>query len=61
MLRREYQMIGNWYSRLLFTSEDQLCTNFHVQEQSTDMTSQYPVSHACVTSQANLRYSVVMS
>ena len=34
-LSREYR-----YSQLLFTSEDRLCTNLRVQEQSTNMTSQ---------------------
>ena len=41
MLSHEYWVVRNRYSRLLFTSEDRLCTNFHVQEQSTNMTSQY--------------------
>ena len=37
---REYRVIGDRYSQLLFTSEDRLCTNLHVQEQLTNMTSQ---------------------
>ena len=39
-LGREYRVMRNRYSRLLFTSEDRLCANLHVQEQSTNMTSQ---------------------
>ena len=39
-LSREYQVVRNRYSRILFTSEDRLCANLHVQEQSTNMTSQ---------------------
>ena len=39
-LRREYRVVRYRYSRLLFTSEDRLCANLHVQEQSTNMTSQ---------------------
>ena len=39
-LGREYRVVRNRYSRLLFTSEDRLCANLHVQEQSTNMTSQ---------------------
>ena len=39
-LGREYREMRNRYSRLLFTSEDRLCANLHVQEQSTNMTSQ---------------------
>ena len=34
-LRREYLMVRNRYSRLLFTIEDRLCANLRVQEQST--------------------------
>ena len=34
-LNRECQVVGNQYSRLLFTSEDQVCANLRVQEQST--------------------------
>ena len=43
-LSREYRVVRNRYSRLLFTSEDRLCANLRVQEQSTNMTSQcqYP-------------------
>ena len=40
MLRREYRVVRSRYSRLLFTSEDRLCANSRVQEQSTNMTSQ---------------------
>ena len=40
MLNREYRVVRNRYSRLLFTSEDRLCTNICVQEQPTNMTSQ---------------------
>ena len=39
-LSREYRVVRNQYSRLLFTSEDCLCTNLHVREQSMNMTSQ---------------------
>ena len=39
-LSREYQVVRNRYSRLLFTSGDRLCTNWHGQKQSTNMTSQ---------------------
>ena len=39
-LSREYRVVRSWYSRLLFTSEDRLCANLRVQEQSTNMTSQ---------------------
>ena len=39
-LSREYRMVRNRYSRLLFTSEDRLWANLHVQEQLTNMTSQ---------------------
>ena len=39
-LSREYRMVRSRYSRLLFTSEDRLCANLRVQEQSTNMTSQ---------------------
>ena len=39
-LGREYRVMRNRYSRLLFTSEDRLCANLRVQEQSTNMTSQ---------------------
>ena len=39
-LSREYRVVRNRYSRLLFTSEDRLCANLRVQEQSTNMTSQ---------------------
>ena len=37
---REYWVVSNRYSRLLFTSEDRHCANWHVHEQSTNMTSQ---------------------
>ena len=39
-LSREYWVVRNRGSRLLFTNEDRLCTNLRVQEQSTNMTSQ---------------------
>ena len=39
-LSREYRVMRYRYSRLLFTSEDRLCANLRVQEQSTNMTSQ---------------------
>ena len=41
MLTHQYRVVINRYSRLLFTSEDRLCTNLRVQEQSTNMTSQH--------------------
>ena len=61
ILRREYVVVEYRYSRLLFTSVDQLCANLRVQEQPTNMMSQYPVTCACVTSQTNLCYFVVTS
>ena len=39
-LSREYRVVRNRYSRLIFTCEDRLCANLRVQEQSTNMTSQ---------------------
>ena len=39
-LSREYRVVRNQYSRLLFTSEDRLCANLRVQEQSMNLTSQ---------------------
>ena len=39
-LSSEYRVVRNRYSRLLFTSEDRLCANLRVQEQSGNMTSQ---------------------
>ena len=39
-LGREYHVMRNLFSCFLFTSEDRLCANLRVQEQSTDMTSQ---------------------
>ena len=39
-LSREYRVVRNRYSRLLFTNEDRICANLRVQEQSTNMTSQ---------------------
>ena len=39
-LSREYRVVRYRYSRLFFTSEDRLCANLRVQEQSTNMTSQ---------------------
>ena len=41
MLSRGYQVVRNWYSLLLFTSEDRFCANLSAQEQLTNMTSQY--------------------
>ena len=40
-LSREYRVVRYRYSRLLFTSEDRLFANLRVQEQSTNMTSQW--------------------
>ena len=40
-LSRDYRVMRYRYSRLLFTSEDRICANLRVQEQSTNMTSQY--------------------
>ena len=40
-LHSEYRVVGNRYSRLLFTSEGQLYASFLLQEQSEYMTSQY--------------------
>ena len=40
-LGREYRVMRNQYSRLLYTSEDRLCAILRVQEQSTNVTSQY--------------------
>ena len=40
-LHRENRVTWNRYSRLFFTSEDQLCTKLCVQEQSMNMTSLY--------------------
>ena len=39
-LSREYRVVRDRYSGLLFTSEDRLCAKWRVQEQSTNMTSQ---------------------
>ena len=39
-LGREYRVMRNRYSRLLFTSEDRICANLCVQEQSMNMMSQ---------------------
>ena len=44
-LSREYRVVRYRYSRLLFTSEDRLCANLRVQEQSTNMTSQCQCPH----------------
>ena len=52
-LSREYRVLRNRYSRLLFTSELRLCANLRVQEQSTNMTSSMPATNVCVTSQIN--------
>ena len=41
MLCCEYCMVGNRYSQLLFANVDRLCTNLRMQEQSTNMASQY--------------------
>ena len=43
-LCHENRVVRNRYSRLLFTSEGSFSVNWHVQEQSTNMTSQckYP-------------------
>ena len=49
-LSREYQEAGNQYLWLLFTSEDRICANLLVQEQSTNM----PVSHVHVMKQIEL-------
>ena len=40
-LRREYRVVINRNSRLLFTSENRLCANLRVKEQLTHVTSQY--------------------
>ena len=40
-LSREYRVAGYRYSLLLFTCEDRLCANMHVQWQSSNMTLQY--------------------
>ena len=37
-LGREYREVRNRYSQLLFTSEDRLCANLRLQEQSTNRT-----------------------
>ena len=39
-LSREYRVVRDRYSRLLFTSEDRLCANLLLQEQPTNITSQ---------------------
>ena len=39
-LSRKYQVAGNRYSRLFYSTEDKRCANLCVQEQSTNMTSQ---------------------
>ena len=39
-LQSEYRVVGNRYSRMVFTSKYELCANVRVQEQSTNMTSQ---------------------
>ena len=38
--QRNNVLAGTRYSRLLFSGEDRLCANLHVQEQSTNMTWQ---------------------
>ena len=38
-LSRGYRVARNRYSRLLFASEDRICANLRLQEQSTNMTS----------------------
>ena len=62
MLSCEYRVLRNQYLHLLFTSEDRLCANLRMQEQSTNMTSQcqYPTLAWChrstvVTSQCNAK------
>ena len=40
-LSREYWVVRSWYSRMLFTGEDRLWPNLRVQQQSTNMTSQF--------------------
>ena len=40
-LSRQYRMVINQYSLLLFTSADSLNAKLRVQEHSTNMTSQY--------------------
>ena len=48
-LSRECRVVSNRYSRSSFTSEDRICANLSVQEQSTNMTSQcqYPTLAWC--------------
>ena len=38
-LSREYWVVRNQYSCFFFTSEDRICANLRVHEQSTNMTS----------------------
>ena len=58
-LIREYRVVRNRYSRLLFTSEGRFCANLRVQEQLMNMTSQchYPCSRD-VTDQRWWRHNV---
>ena len=60
-LSREYRMVRNRYSRLLFTSEDRLCANVREQEQSMNITSQYQYSHVCLTSRINCGDDTMLS
>ena len=56
-LSHEYRVVRYRYSRLLFTSEDRLCANLRVQEQSMNITSQWQ----CPTFAWRHRSSVVTS
>ena len=49
-LSHEYGAARNWYSQLLFISEDHLWANLHEQEQSTN---KMPAPHICMMSQTN--------
>ena len=44
-LSREYRVVRNRYTRLLFTNGDLLRANLHVQEQSTNMASQCQLAY----------------
>ena len=52
-LSREYRVVRNRYSRLLFTDEDRLCANLREQEYDVTM----PIPHVCMTSQINWRHN----
>ena len=52
-LSREYQVVRNRYSRLLFTSEDRICANLRVQRTIDEHVVKMPVARVCVTSQIN--------